>query len=529
MDAARIVALSGHDASADPDVIWDDPVSPVKAVGLKEALKVRVITKGSPYLGFALKPLQVFLWRNLYQHDSDVFRLIGQPVDEQIVQDKMGARLRGGEAYLSGDYSGATNNLDPRISEMIADAIIKVCDLDLVTSKLFKASLVGNSIIGRDGSIKKQQWGQLMGSVVSFPVLCVANAVVCQWAMEVDVGQKLTLEKLPLLINGDDCLLRCTKTGLEAWKRISSFVGLSPSLGKFFFSREFADINSTSFRRRETPFRAIYKHSRRREYSDLWKREVQLRPVREWWFEQVPFINAGLLYGMKRSEEHDTAAEKIVAGDPDLRKSTTLGSLASGLVSSCPTELAPTVLELFIHKNLAALRAAKVPWFVPQEWGGVGLPPIVERHADFLNDPADETTFAKDSHGRPLGPDRTELRAWSTVWHHPELFQVGRPPLAVPWLTHRIAMARFPVDNIPLTPEQYDRHRRAYGLLCVDALFSGGELFTKNPADTALKLLHRNQRNWSRAHRHGLSRRLEMQFSRLSRSVPVHLGCPIVA
>jgi hypothetical protein len=77
-------------------------------LALAEALKVRTITKGPPLLGFALKPLQKFLWKTLSVHP--VFKFTGEPVSERPLQAVLG-RLRPGEKWLSADYSDATNSL----------------------------------------------------------------------------------------------------------------------------------------------------------------------------------------------------------------------------------------------------------------------------------------------------------------------------------------------------------------------------------------------------------------------------------
>jgi hypothetical protein len=155
----------------------------VKAVGLAESLKVRVITKGAPYTSKILHPLQKFMWRVLKNHPT--FFLVGSPVTARAVQDRLGKVLKDDQYYLSGDYSDATNQLAPWVTNCIAEAIADEIGLRPEERELLLRSLTGNIVVD-EGEHKQQLWGQLMGSIVSFPILCIANAALCRWSLEVD-------------------------------------------------------------------------------------------------------------------------------------------------------------------------------------------------------------------------------------------------------------------------------------------------------------------------------------------------------
>jgi len=219
----------------------------VVLVALAEALKVRVISKGPVYTYTVLKPLQKWLWRTLKNHESGVFKLVGEEISSDYLERQLG-RLRPEEEFLSGDYKAATDNLGPWVSEYITQTLGERIE-DKRIAKLFTEALTGHLIEDPDrkGVFKRQTWGQLMGSIVSFPVLCIANAAICLGAREASVGRQLTLRTAGIAVNGDDCVFRVTAHGKQAWEQIAAEHGMEPSIGKCFFSREFLNMNSAQF------------------------------------------------------------------------------------------------------------------------------------------------------------------------------------------------------------------------------------------------------------------------------------------
>jgi len=243
----------------------------VAAVGLAEPLKVRVISKGPPLLYTSLKPFQKWLWGVLKRHP--VFQLTSRPVTEDDVNRLLFDMPRDHEV-VSGDYVSSTNRLHSWVSETILDELMicigeNILDLEMfpinfmvdlksyflkaLTKHIFVVEAVSAENEGQDNMIDKimkpQTEGQLMGSIVSFPFLCIANAALCRLAMEEADGKKyrITGNKCPLLINGDDCLLRGSKRLRPIWESFCSLAGLSSSVGKTYFSRSFCTINSEIF------------------------------------------------------------------------------------------------------------------------------------------------------------------------------------------------------------------------------------------------------------------------------------------
>lgn len=328
-------------------------------VALAEALKTRVITKGPPLIQYCLKPLQKFMHNILRSHP--VFQLVGEPANATIVERVLGRRLGKNEAFLSGDYSDATNQLDPRLSNAAWEEMCIVCGVPEALKQLGFRVLTGHLLEDDVGTLKPQEWGQLMGSIVSFPVLCVINAAICRMTMEHDRNRVLHLRKLPLLVNGDDCAFRVTPVGYAFWGAVGRMSGLSPSLGKVYYSETFVNINSTNF-----SYHGI-------EGRHLGDEDFGYRV----WYTETKRIRLGLILGLKRSEAspQGKSVGTQVMGDDDFDNS--LGSRHAQLLRDAPIECRKACDRLFKRRNAEALGCG-LPWYIPQCYGGLGLQEMPE-------------------------------------------------------------------------------------------------------------------------------------------------------
>jgi len=370
-------------------------------IGLPEPLKVRCITAGPPLTYSVLKPMQKWLWRNL--KEESCFQLIGTPVTCEIVKNQLG-QLKSGEVFISGDYKASTDNLHSWVSECLLEALIEVF-LDTYTDNpdkrdqfydriqdfriLMKRALTGHKLMNpiyndayRKGTLqgnepdlfRDQQEGQLMGSIISFIFLCLANGALCRYAMEISDGDSLRITDREidgsslarLLINGDDCVF-IGKIGLifDIWESITAFGGLESSVGKTFESREFMTINSCQYAYGEDL----------RPWEDLGTSEPNL-------YEEIKYVNLGLVYGQKKDG---------VRGKPFYR----LGAICRDLHRTCPAEYYDLAFGLFLknarkrrykeHSKdgkftqvedfFGCIQNADVPYFLPEWLGGLGLIP----------------------------------------------------------------------------------------------------------------------------------------------------------
>ena len=109
--------------------------------------------------------------------------------------------------------------------------------------------------------------GQLMGNILSFPLLCIANYCAYHIAIERyklsqienyagpdenlpsrNLRVKRVMAEYPVRINGDDILFRSTGEQYDEWKNAVKSIGFNLSLGKNFAHPYFCQINSQLFR-----------------------------------------------------------------------------------------------------------------------------------------------------------------------------------------------------------------------------------------------------------------------------------------
>jgi len=227
----------------------------VVPVGLNEALKVRIITKMPPYLTFVMNAMMAPL-RSRLKKDKR-FCLTGEEIDEKIL-DSVFQNVR---PIKSGDYKGASDNLKSRYSLLCADLLCDTVFSEIVEEfpvlrELLQRSLVGFQIYktkdGEESPHRSNQFrGQLMGSVSSFPVLCLLNFALCKYSMELNPPEW----RENLIINGDDCAFECSKPCEARWERTGRIMGLEPSMGKCDYSMVRVQMNSRSFRPDRVPER----------------------------------------------------------------------------------------------------------------------------------------------------------------------------------------------------------------------------------------------------------------------------------
>jgi len=221
---------------------------PAKIIGLPEPLKIRTITAGPEEAYFEASYLQKFVHGHLRKHP--VFRLIGQPLTLVDIQETFKRPLRLGEFFVSGDYKSATDLISGALSTCAARALADVVGMSSHLSDLFVACLTGHEIHLKEQKLRDlQQNGQLMGSPLSFPILCLINAALTRYALELrnDTVGKTALGDYPLLINGDDVGFVTDQDGYTLWKTITKMGGLVFSEGKNFTSTEFIVLNSCMF------------------------------------------------------------------------------------------------------------------------------------------------------------------------------------------------------------------------------------------------------------------------------------------
>lgn len=145
---------------------------------------------------------------------------------------------RQGEIFVSGDYESASDNLNVHLSEHILACLESTSEF--VPRRVWaEARAALRSGLGKGST---QERGQLMGSVLSFPLLCITNFLALKFSIR---------RFVPLRINGDDIVFRATPSEYRDWKNCVQEWGLTLSQGKTLVSKSTFSLNSAFFQSTE--------------------------------------------------------------------------------------------------------------------------------------------------------------------------------------------------------------------------------------------------------------------------------------
>lgn len=270
----------------------------VKVHGILEPLKVRKITKGEAVPYWFCRFAQKDFWGSLQKYPQ--FSATGRPIEradihELIIREK---RINSQvplefDSWISGDYSAATDGVDIRVTMGILKEILENSSLDWNMKDILMAVLGPQEIhypkIEGKPLIKPfvQQTGQLMGSILSFPILCLINLITYWMTIEEYTGHVFEVEDLPVLVNGDDILFRANREFYDLWKENIKKVGFTMSIGKNYRHKNIFLINSQMF----------------------W---LHGDPYQDYNLERIPFYNIGLLTGKAKTTGRDPLKAKPI-------------------------------------------------------------------------------------------------------------------------------------------------------------------------------------------------------------------------
>nr|WAK78012.1 MAG: RNA-dependent RNA polymerase [Botourmiaviridae sp.] len=205
---------------------------------VQSAGKPRPLTKFTPE-SFLLKPL----------HDSIYDRLrafrwlsVGDVCSSSL--DRAGFKRTDGDVLTSGDYKSATDGLSIEVAEVILSEILAASEvpehIKQFALKALRPLLYGDFVDG-----VRPRRGQMMGSYLSFPLLCLQNRFAFLWAFRwlPDSGRSL-----PCLINGDDILFQSGPRASERWMALVGELGLEVERTKTSVDAGYGSLNSTLLR-----------------------------------------------------------------------------------------------------------------------------------------------------------------------------------------------------------------------------------------------------------------------------------------
>jgi len=147
----------------------------------------------------------------------------------------------------------------------------------------------------------KQGNGQLMGHILSFLILCIANY--CAYHRAFEKSQRRFLKPFSrtipkVLINGDDILFRCKRSDYRHWEKSVHETGFVLSPGKNYVTDKFMQVNSELW----VPSIVSYNNY---EGTDI----PQYRCVD---LKKVPYVNFGLLTNRRKNDCSEDYSKMIV-------------------------------------------------------------------------------------------------------------------------------------------------------------------------------------------------------------------------
>lgn len=279
---------------------------------IKEPLKIRTVSAGPAKTYYKCKRLQVELHTILKK--IPLFHLIGRPQGPTDISSVVPKDLTciDDPVFLSADYKAATDNLSARLSASILHRILEGLPDDVIVAakqslkphyvryspvpiapehvcvqmisrrggEEIKLDKKGNPVLGLSFltaeqnsllQVKRnderalagdyecydvtfrpvlQRNGQLMGSIMSFIILCLANAGI--WARFLDESRPNTPPTFEefinyVRINGDDLLGIIRRDHFDLYSNIAARYGLTLSIGKTYIHDTYCNINSTAY------------------------------------------------------------------------------------------------------------------------------------------------------------------------------------------------------------------------------------------------------------------------------------------
>lgn len=352
----------------------------VQVHAVLEPLKVRLITKGEALPYWISRSAQKDMWS--YLQNFEQFCATGRPLQTADIYGLL-EREKAIEGYLptkfdkwvSGDYSAATDCLDIRVTMDVFEQMLDKSDFS-DNLKYILRGVIGPQYITypkvkklKEGTPFKTRYsksdyewcqvepflqknGQLMGSTLSFPILCIVN-IVCYWyALEEYTGHTISLESLPCLVNGDDILFRANDEFYSLWQEKIKAVGFKKSIGKNYIHNQLFLMNSM-----------LHKY-------DFVRNELTY----------IPFFNVGLLTGRSKLGSYDECDSKPL-----------WDWFEAVMDGACDKEQA---YKYFLHYHNDTIRSltknGKLNLFADRFYGGVGF-----KFYDELKDHVKFTTYQR--------------------------------------------------------------------------------------------------------------------------------------
>nr|WKV33524.1 MAG: RNA-dependent RNA polymerase [Riboviria sp.] len=324
-----------------------------------EPNKVRVISKGNALPYYSCRPLQNAMHSTL--RVMAPFRLLDRPF---CPTDMIGLaeKAKKTDKWFSVDYSAATDGLSYKYSGRIFEEVIRY--LPETQKEMARLVLGPHALhypIGGKGGCREfrglQRNGQLMGSILSFPILCLANiGLYLLNTRDSHFGWSYEERMNHVLVNGDDMIYAADSSLWMKHAELGKKVGLEMSVGKAYIHREYANVNSTSVHfplQREGALRCPY---------------------------QINYLNTGLFFGQHKVQNKTEVATAHMSDRTSDGLVTNLNCLLQGAKPGKQSDILRMFLE--VHKDrinaecsIKTSRGERFHrnLFIPLQLGGMGV------------------------------------------------------------------------------------------------------------------------------------------------------------
>jgi len=241
---------------AEPDYerqFWRGPTllgNSVRVAAVLEPLKVRLVSAGQALPYWMSQSFQKYMWSAL--QTTPIFRLTGRPLLESDLFDLLDPLDPDTGMWVSGDYSSATDSVKLGWTVLAFEQVLKRSGVGFTYARLLRRVLYGQDLTyGKDNLELNglQRSGQLMGSTLSFPILCILNLAAYWKAFEFTHG-KTSFRHLQVMVNGDDILFRVPAPDsvlYRTWLRTTREIGFSLSPGKNYVHPRYLCVNSEGY------------------------------------------------------------------------------------------------------------------------------------------------------------------------------------------------------------------------------------------------------------------------------------------
>lgn len=203
--------------------------APCKLLSVETGGKHRIVSSNAVHMN-VLRPLH----RTMYEHISRrKWCLVGDAKPSQFSEF---VRVPG-QVFVSGDYESATDNLSIDVQRAILAGVLDSCSR-VPRGICFEA--LASQVMDMEGplGVTEQARGQLMGNLLSFPLLCIVNYLAFRFVCGT---------KYPVRINGDDIVFRAPRDVADKWMNQVERAGLTLSRGKTFVDPVYFTLNSRMF------------------------------------------------------------------------------------------------------------------------------------------------------------------------------------------------------------------------------------------------------------------------------------------